>query len=412
MGGFVRAKGALVALGLVALGPIALGPVMAAPAMAGPAAGPAPLTAEQALGRALFFDTSLSNPPGQACASCHDAATAFTDPDHWHPTSKGVDPTLFGSRSAPSVLYAAFSPTFHFDKAEGLWIGGQFSDGRAATLEDQAKQPFVNPIEMANTAPAQVVARLKAGPNAARFASVYGAGALDDAPGAYDRIARAIAAFERTRAFAPFTSKFDDFRRGLVRLTPQEQRGFDLFTDKAKGNCAACHITEPADAHTPALFTDFTYDNVGIPKNYASGYLTNPHNPDGPAFIDRGLGAVVHDPALDGAFKVPTLRNLALTAPYGHNGYFDTMEQIVTFYATRDTRPACANPKASAREAMAARCWPPAEVPGTVNRDEMGNLPLNQRDIADLVAFLNTLTDGYDPATGEAGTAPSSQAAR
>ena len=163
---------------------------------------------------------------------------------------------------------------------------------------------------------------------------------------------------------------------------------------------------------TPALFTDFTYDNVGIPKNYASGYLTNPHNPDGPAFIDRGLGAVVHDPALDGAFKVPTLRNLALTAPYGHNGYFDTMEQIVTFYATRDTRPACANPKASAREAMAARCWPPAEVPGTVNRDEMGNLPLNQRDIADLVAFLNTLTDGYDPATGEAGTAPSSQAAR
>jgi cytochrome c peroxidase len=357
----------------------------------------ATLTPVQQLGKSLFFDKSLSHAGTQSCASCHTPAVAFTDPDKSNPTSKGDDPTLFGNRNTPSAMYMAFSPTFHFDADEGLYIGGQFWDGRAATLEEQAKGPFLNPVEMGNSTRAEVIDRLKVGSNASAFQAIYGTTVFDDVDTAYNHIADAIAAYERSSELSPFTSKFDYVLRGQATLTAQEQRGLDLFNDPAAGNCAACHISEVADDGTHPLFTDFTYDNIGIPKNFESDFLTDPliFNPEGADFLDEGLGGIVGEPDLYGAFKVSTLRNLELTGPFGHNGYFPDLDSIIDFYATRDVKAACAVVTLSALEAIAQDCWPEAEFAATMNGDELGNLPLTAQDKADIKAFILTLTDGY-----------------
>lgn len=351
------------------------------------------------LGRKLFFDTHLSNPPGQSCATCHDPKNRFTDPDRQVPTSDGALPELKGSRNTPTALYAAFSPRFHFDPSEGLFRGGQFLDGRAGTLKQQAKGPFVNPLEMANPDKAAVVEKLRAAEYRPLFLKVYGRQALDDVSKAYDRMADAIAVFEQTRQFAPFTSKYDYYLIGKARLTPEEKRGRQLFEDPAKGNCAACHPSRPAEDGTPPLFTDFTYDNLGIPKNPKNPFYALPpeRNPAGFGFVDRGLGETTGDPAENGKFKVSTLRNIARTGPYGHNGYFETLRGIVDFYNTRDVKPPCEDAFTPEAEAMRKACWPAPEVPENVNHAELGALGLNEREVDDLVAFLGTLTDGYRP---------------
>lgn len=377
-------------LALLAAG-ILTGGMIATSALAGP------LTAQQSLGKSLFFDRELSHGGGQSCASCHSPANAFTDPDKSHATSKGDNPALFGNRNSPSAMYMAFSPDFHFDADEGLYIGGQFTDGRAATLEAQAKAPFLNPVEMGNANPGEVIEKLKNGPNAAAFKTVYGNDAFNDVDKAYSNLTSAIATYERSSELSPFTSKFDLFLDGKTAFTPSEKRGWAAFNDPMKGGCSGCHISSSSPDGTHPLFTDFTYDNIGIPKNNASDFLTLPpeFNPDGTAFADLGLGGIVGDPLLYGAFKVTTLRNLDLTGPYGHNGYFTTLEQIITFYATRDTRPTCVDPFTTAADAMTLGCWPSPEFGATMNVDELGNLPLSVRDVSDIRIFLSTLTDGY-----------------
>ena len=356
-----------------------------------------PLTPQEQLGQELFFDKSLSHNGNQSCGSCHNPSASFTDPDKSHPTSQGDTPDVFGKRNAPSVNYAAYSPTFHFDTDEGLWIGGQFLDGRAATLEDQAKAPFVGILEMGLGNHAEVIDRLKNGPAANLFLDVYGPGAFNDVENAYDNLAKSIAAFERTQQLSPFSSKFDAYLKNQVQLTPHEKRGLELFSDPMKGNCSACHISDPGPNGEPPLFTDFTYDNIGIPKNYDSDFLYLPteFNPDGVDFSDLGLGGTVNDPDLYGAFKVPSLRNIGVTAPYTHNGYFNSLLDVVDFYATRDVKPVCPDSHISAADAELIGCWAKAEFGDTMNVDELGNLPLTGEDMQDIVAFLNTLTDGY-----------------
>jgi len=358
-----------------------------------------PLTPQEQLGKALFNEKSLSHNGNQACSSCHSPTTAFTDPDPTksHATSPGDDPTAFGKRNAPSAGYAAFSPDFHFDVDEGLWIGGQFLDGRAPTLEEQAKAPFVGILEMGLSDHAEVIDHLKNGPVAGLFLSVYGPNACDDVDDAYNKLASAIATYERTSERSPFSSKFDAFLRGEVSLSPHEERGMALFNDPLKGNCAACHISEPGPDNAPPLFTDFTYDNIGIPKNYDNDFLYLPteFNPDGVDFSDLGLGGTVNDPSLFGAFKVPSLRNVAITGRYTHNGYFTSLLDVVDFYATRDVKPVCDDDHISEVAAELIGCWAKAEFPDQMNVDELGNLPLNLEDKQDIVAFLNTLTDGY-----------------
>ena len=351
------------------------------------------------LGQKLFFDTNLSTPPGQSCATCHDAKLRFTDPDKDVPTSNGVLPELKGSRNTPTAMYAAYSPKFHFDAEEGLYVGGQFLDGRAENLKEQAKGPFVNPLEMANPNQAAVVRKVRKARYARLFRRVYGQHSLDNVGQAYDRIADAIAAFEETPVFARFTSKYDYVLKGRAKLTPQERRGRRIFEDPDKGNCAACHPSRPAEDGMPPLFTDFTYDNLGTPRNPQNPFYTLPpdRNPDGFAFVDLGLGGALGDPAENGKFKVSTLRNIAKTGPYGHNGYFKSLRGIVDFYNTRDIKPRCSDPFTPEEQALALGCWPEPEVAENVNRSELGSLGLAEREVDDLVAFLRTLSDGWQP---------------
>jgi len=350
------------------------------------------------LGKKLFEDTNLSEPAGQACASCHDAGHSFTDPDQNKPTSEGLHPGLFGKRNTPTAAYAQFSPPFHFDNGDETYVGGQFLDGRSSVLEDQAKQPFLNPVEMANLNKQSVVDKVRNASYATLFKQVFGSTSLDDVDQAFERVVQAIATFERTRTFAPFTSKFDFFLKGQARLSEQEMRGMALFTGANKGNCAACHPITPLADGTPALFTDFTYDNLGVPRNPDNRFYTQGvgFNPDGMNFVDLGLGGALGIAEQNGKFKVPTLRNNAVTAPYMHNGYFTDLRSVVQFYNDRDVRPRCADPIwTRAVDAQSQNCWPAAEVEETVNHDELGHLGLTDQEIDDIVAFLKILTDGW-----------------
>jgi cytochrome c peroxidase len=335
------------------------------------------------LGKLLYFDTNLSTPAGQSCASCHAPDSGFADPDHDLPVSRGVIFDRFGNRNSPTAAYMAFSPDFHYDADDGVFVGGQFWDGRAKDLVEQAKGPFLNPLEMNNADEAEVVGKVAASEYAALFERVYGVGALDDVATAYGQIAEAIAAYEKSAEVNRFTSKFDAVMAGKATFTAAEQRGLELFDDPEKGNCAACHVSTGSGS-TPALFTDFTYDNLGVPRNPDNPFLKLPAalNPDGADFIDLGLGGVLKDAAENGKFKVPTLRNIAVTAPYMHNGVFATLQEVVEFYNARDLGG-----------------FPAPEVAENVNTEELGDLGLTEDEILDLVAFLETLTDGYALAT-------------
>ncbi|MEY8690298.1 MAG: cytochrome-c peroxidase [Leptothrix sp. (in: b-proteobacteria)] len=349
------------------------------------------------LGRMIFNDKNLSEPAGQSCASCHDITVGATDPAKKDPTSHGVHPDLSGNRNTPPAMYSAFSPSFHYNAVDEVYVGGQFYDGRAASLEDQAKGPFLNPVEMANGSKQMVVDKVRASAYAGFFMQEFGPTAFDDTEKAYDQIAQAIAAYERTPVFNRFTSKYDAYLEGRTQLSRAEKHGLEIFERPDKGNCAACHTSQPSADGVAPLFTDFTYDNLGVPKNPKNLFYKMPaqFNPQGADFVDRGLGAVLGLDSEVGKFKVPTLRNIALTAPYMHNGYFQTLRGVVEFYNSRDVRPACAGDKTPENQALKKGCWPRAEVAETVNHDELGNLGLNDREMDDLVVFLNTLTDGW-----------------
>lgn len=359
------------------------------------------LTAVQQLGKAMFFDTNLSTPAGMACATCHDPSAGFADPDTGFPVSEGVLPDTFGSRNAPSAAYAAFSPSPYYDPVQrpgmmgGLYIGGQFWDGRAATLAEQAKAPFLNQLEMHNPDKSQVIANIRNSSYAQLFEQVFGPGSLDDVDAAYEYVAEAISEYEKSSEVNPFTSKFDYYLAGKVALTDQEALGFSLFTGKA--NCKNCHAIAPVGPDDPVqktyLLTNFAFQNIGVPKNPGNPYYALPGNlnPDGSNYVDLGHGAVIGDPMENGKFKIPSLRNVAITPPYMHNGAFTTLREVVVFDNTRDEQDAN---------------WPPPEVPENVHRhmpmpdgscmpNKFGCLKLTDDEVDALVAFLRTLTDGY-----------------
>ena len=353
--------------------------------VSGCGSGPAPVAVselgpKETLGKQLFQDRNLSTPPGQACMDCHAEESGFGNPDSSLPVSRGVYSDRFGNRNDLPAAYAGFSPQFHFDKEEEMYVGGQFWDGRAATLEEQAKGPFLNPLEMANPDPEAVVASIRTAEYAGLFREIYGADSLDDAARAYDLAAEAIAAYERSPELNRFDSKYDLYLAGKASLTDQEHRGLQLFEDEKKGNCAACHPSQPGPYSDHPLFTDYTYDNLGVPKNPENPfyYLPPALNPEGSGFVDSGLGGTVNDPEHMGKFKVPSLRNIAITAPYMHNGVFKTLHQVMAFYNSRDVGP-----------------WAAPEVAANLNREELGNLQLSEQEMEDIIAFLKTLTDGF-----------------
>jgi cytochrome c peroxidase len=338
-------------------------------------------TAEQ-LGRRVFFDPKLSNPSGQACADCHAPRFAFRDPESDRTTSMGVVPGRFGARNAPSLLYAGYVPPLHFDAATQRWIGGLFWDGRATNLEEQAAGPLLNPLEMNNPDKGRVVAQVRAAAYADTFRQLFGPHALDDVDTAFAHVSEVLAAYERSPELSPFASRYDRYIAGEASLSRQEQRGLALFEE----HCATCH--------PPPLFTDFSYANLGIPK-YANGgfYRLPPQlNPGGLGYVDHGLAATLGDPAQDGKFRVPTLRNVMRTAPYSHNGYFENVPYLIDFLATRDIGSSDVETCSRAPGAHTRCGWPAPEVPATIDR-RIGHMSLGAQDIADLLAFLETLTD-------------------
>jgi cytochrome c peroxidase len=363
------------------------------------------LSVAAALGERIFHDPTLSASGRQSCASCHDPASAFAAPAGGGAVPLGgpaVD--VPGFRNAPSLKYAAFTPAFFFD-SEGTPTGGFDRDGRADSLAEQAQRPFLAPHEMANASPAEVVAKLSQAPYAADFRALFGQDVLTTPEVAFDRMLYALQQYERedTTELAPFTSKYDAFLAGRAQFSAQELRGLALFNDPTRGNCAACHPSARGANGAPPMFTDFTYDNLGVPRNDEI-----PANAD-PAYFDLGLcgpfrtDLAAEHPDLCGAFKVPTLRNIALTAPYFHNGRFSTLREALEFYVQRDTSPEKFYPLDAGGQPRKFNDLP-AAYRAKVNTTEVpynrhaGDVPaLSDADIDDVITFLNTLTDGFEP---------------
>ena len=389
------------------------------------------------LGELIFDDTNLSINQNQSCATCHGEDWGTTGPDPLINAAgavyEGSIDGRFGDRKPPSSAYATLSPVFHFDKGgNGEWVGGNFWDGRATgeklgnPAADQAQGPFLNPAEQALPDAACVVYRVRASAYAGLYQQVWGNNIFtinfppdtdmlcgkdvtiplstedrEKVEMEYDNIALSIAAYEGSPGVNQFSSKFDASRGGggKTKLNKEEQRGFALF--QGKGKCARCHVS----SDRMAAFTDFTYDNLGVPPN--------PQNPvllADPTFRDPGLGGflrnrdeppAVYEPEL-GKMKVPTLRNVDRrpttdsVKAYSHNGYFKSLKGIVHFYNTRDVKPTCPALYTEA-EALAADCWPVPEVPENVNTKELGNLGLTDDEEDAIVAFLKTLTDEFEP---------------
>lgn len=355
------------------------------------------LTPTAALGEKIFNDVSLSASGQQSCGTCHVTARAHAGDDGRAVPLGGPSMTTPGFRNTPSLRYLAFNPTFFFD-SDGTPTGGFTRDGRVPSFAEQARRPFLGAHEMANASPADLIARLRNASYVSEFMAVFGSGIFDDGEAAFDRAVFAVQQYEREDTdFRPFDSKFDYYVAGKVALTEQEARGLALFNNPNKGNCAACHPSGKQSDGTPALFTDFTYDNLGVPRNDDI-----PANAD-PSYFDLGLCGPERTDLTDrtdlcGAFKVPTLRNVAITAPYFHNGKFATLREVVAFYVRRDTNPEQWYPNAGADKFNDL----PPQYRANVNSSEapynrrLGDQPaLDDDEIDAVVAFLNTLTDGY-----------------
>lgn len=375
----------------------------------------AQLSPIETLGKALYEEKDLSFYQNLSCAGCHSHVAGFADPDNRRApydsvVSIGSDGVSQGGRNAPTAAYAGFSPVLSWtDSGEGrVYEGGVFWDGRATglvlgdPLAEQAQGPPLNPVEMAMPDTGAILDVLQNAKYAPLFLSVFGADALDDADIAFDYMAAAIAAFERSCQVTKFSSKFDRFwyacrKAGIdpstimypppanlpKGLNKTELKGLALFNDPAKGKCSGCHLLTEGPGGTPPLFADFTYDNLGIPVNPLLAGNSTDYGLGG--FLETDFASsspLVGDPnyaAQYGKFKVPTLRNVVRTPPYGHNGYFATLTEIVDFYNTRDLGG-----------------WPAPEVPENVNDVELGNLGLSDEEVDAIIAFLRTLTDSSE----------------
>lgn len=358
------------------------------------------LSAAAQIGEKLFNEPLLSSTGNQSCASCHDKNNHHAAPDN-RSVPAGATPGHEAGRQAPSLQYLKFNTAFFFDK-DGTPTGGFTWDGRAASFAEQAAGPLLNPNEMANLSVEDVVAKLKRSSHAAEFRRVFGDDILDRPADAFARLQYALQQYQQEDPdFAPFSSKFDLWQAGKAQLSAAELRGWSLFNDPNKGNCAACHVSTGVGGK-PALFTDNTYDVLGVPRN-----MEIAANAD-PAYYDLGLcGPTRTDLTartdLCGAFRVPSLRNVAKTAPYFHNGAIKTLTDAVRFYVRRDTHPEEWYPTDSNGVVQKFNDLPAAyqrnvnvtEAP--YNRSRGGTPALDETEIADLVSFLGTLTDGYTP---------------
>jgi len=438
------------------------GGFLLAATMAAPAAALSPV---ETLGKNLFFDTSLSANGTQSCADCHAPEAGFTVPDEavnsGGAVHEGALPNRFGNRKPPTSAYAGGSPVLHHDEVKNSWVGGMFWDGRATgnvlgdPLAEQAQGPYLNPLEQAVANNRVLCVKVMKSGYAGLFEEVWGDGSLDCAKnvaGVYERIGRSVAAYEKSSEVNPFNSKFDLFWDNAkaagkdvtkikcgsgggmggtmgcagggmdpnrwtafrnLGLTDNELQGLAVFNDPNRANCSSCHALQPGPQGYP-LFTDFGYDNLGIPKNPANPFYSMPPkwNPDRQKWVDYGLGGYlksagygpeVYEPEM-GKMKVPTLRNVDLrpsdgfVKAYGHNGFFKSLDDIVLFYHWRAVMDAGmgggmggGGGGGMGGGSGMANMFPPPEV--DQNRATLGMFPRPQ--VENIVQFLKTLSDGY-----------------
>jgi cytochrome c peroxidase len=367
-----------------------------------------------AAGRLLFFDPALSASGKVACASCHDPRRAFGPPNGLPVQRGGGDGRRsparhFGVRAVPSLMYAQNVPPFteHFVDDEGDDsidqgpAGGRNWDGRAQSAHQQALSPLFSEFEMANKDAASVVAKVERAAYAAQFRETFGGKIFEDTELAFKAVLLALEAYQQSPPdFYPYSSKYDAWLRGQAALSEQEARGLAAFNDPTKGNCARCHPSAMRAGAFPQ-FTDFGYAAIGVPRNRRIPANASPRYFDlglcGPWRTDLGSS-----PQYCGMFRTPTLRNVALREVFFHNGAIHWLEQAVRFYALRDTQPELWYPRRAAGvqkfDDLPVRYRDNIDVLPPFDKHRGERSPLADADIADIVAFLRTLTDGYQPA--------------
>ncbi len=345
---------------------------------------------KEILGKVLYFDTNLSKNRTQSCATCHNPKYGFIDNrDNGVKAmaSLGDDGKSLGDRQAPTISYAKFSPKFHYNKKKKKYIGGQFWDGREATLAKQAGGPPLNPFEMGMLTKKYVVDRLKENKfYLEQFKEIFGLEIFNSNEKTYSAMTQAIEAFEMTKEFFPFDSKYDRYLKGEYDLTPLEDLGKAIFFSNNNNSCANCHVLKGEDKYGET-FTNYEYHNIGTPINKQLRIK------NGINTIDNGLlnNPLVKDKSQKGKYKVPTLRNIAITSPYMHNGVFKDLKTVIKFYDKYNNPNRKINPETN-------ELWNNAEVEDTISIEELKGKKLIDRKIEALVAFMKLLTDKrYEP---------------
>ncbi len=397
----------------------------------------APLSAMARLGRRIFFDPSLSSSGRLSCASCHSPARAYGPPNAQPAMFGGPRLTRQGVRAVPSLMYLERQPNFSVgpDNEENETVtlaqlaaagqqasrtdktaqdtaataanlvpqGGLFWDGRADTLQDQAMGPLLSPFEMDGGSIARVAGVLQHAPYVASFVQLFGPSIFANPGMAVSEALFAVARYEiEDRAFHPYTSRYDDWLEGKARLTPAELRGYLLFNDPRKGDCAACHLDQPTPDGRPPLFTDHQFEALGVPRNPALRVNRDP------AYFDLGIcGPYRTDMARQtqycGLFLTPTLRNVATRHVFFHNGIYHSLRQVLDFYDFRDTEPGRIYPRGPGGKIDKFNDLPArdrgnidvVDPPFTLKRGDLP--PLSAAEERDIIAFLGSLTDGYRP---------------
>lgn len=361
-----------------------------------------------ALGKSLFFDPALSASGKLACASCHSPDHAFGPSNSLSVQLGGAEMTRTGARAAPSLRYVQNVPPFteHFHEDDGDDsvdqgpTGGHNWDGRANSTHDQARIPLLSAHEMANGDPLAVIEKIRNGPHAEVFRKVLGQDVLDDNETAFQAVLMALEVYQETpKEFYPYNSKYDAVLRGKAKLTPQEMRGLRVFNDPDKGNCAACHPSVIREDGGFPSFTDFGFIATGAPRNRRLEANADPK------FFDMGLCGpdrtdLSSHTEYCGLFRTPTLRNVALRKTFFHNGVFHSLDEVLHFYAERDVKPGKwyprkVNGKIDKFDDLPAQYHENVNMEAPFGGKPGGRPAMTDAEIRDVIAFLQTLTDGY-----------------
>lgn len=398
-----------------------------------------PLSGMAMLGKQIFYDTSLSSSGKLACASCHD-------PHHFYGPVSGL-PAVYGGpsmgsqgvRAVPSLMYLERQPNFTIgpdpagdddarvplpqlaarastavrqtktaqttaqSAANIVPAGGLFWDGRVNTLQIQAMGPLRSPYEMDAGSVEQVAAKLQAAPYASQFTALFGPAIFKEPQLAVSEALFAVARYQiEEPSFHLYTSKYDAWLEGKARLTPAEMRGYELFNDPAKGDCAACHLDRPTADGEPPLFTDHQFEALGVPRN--PKLAVN----DVASYYDMGICGPYRldlkaQTQFCGMFLTPTLRNSATRHVFFHNGVYQDLRQVLDFYVLRDTDPRKIYPRTAdgavlKYDDLPKAYWDNIDVADPPLDRHAGEAPaLNPAEEQDIIAYINTLTDGFKP---------------